>query len=403
MGEEKKKSKAIKTAGIIISVIGLLWVGFQLGSTQNPQFTAEASVTELKNVDFSLFWDAIGMLKSSYLKSNEIKDEDLFYGAIEGAINSLGDPYTEFIRKEDVQKFSEDLNGNFGGIGAELAKKDDQIIIVAPMKNTPAERTGLKAGDQILKANDTYLSAMSVEETVKLIRGEVGTEVKLLIMREGWGEAKEFILKREVIQIPTLDSEVRDDKISIIKLHNFNANASSLFYGAALETLIKGSKGIVLDLRNDPGGYLDVAIDISGWFVKRGETVVQERFYNGKTQTFKAQGNSALEDIPVVVLINGGSASASEILAGTLRDIRGAKIIGETSFGKGTVQEIQNLKDGSMIKMTVAEWLTPRGTEINKKGIKPDIEIKNDEKAKADGRDLQMEKAIEVIKTYIHN
>jgi carboxyl-terminal processing protease len=403
MGEEKKKSKAIKAAGFVIGAIALLWVGFQLGSVQNPQFTAEASVTEFKNVDFSLFWDAIGMLKNSYLKSSEIKDEDLFYGAIEGAVNSLGDPYTEFIRKDDAQKFSEDLNGNFGGIGAELGEKDGQIIIVAPMKNTPADKTGLKAGDQILKVDDTMLSGMSVEDTVKIIRGEAGTEVKLLIMREEWTSAKEFILKREVIQVPTLDYEVRDDKISVIKLHNFNANASSLFYGAALETLVKGSKGIILDLRNDPGGYLDVAIDIAGWFVKRGETVVQERFYNGKTQEFKAQGNSALEDIPIVVLVNGGSASASEILAGTLRDIRGAKIVGEKSFGKGTVQEIQSLKDGSMLKMTVAEWLTPRGSEINKKGITPDFEVKNDDKSKAEGKDLQMEKAIEVIKSYIHN
>ena len=232
-------------------------------------------------------------------------------------------------------------------------------------------------------------------------------------MRDGWKEAKEFLIMRDTITIPTLDWKMMaselggEEDITYIRLHNFNANAESQFSKAALTALFKGTKGVVLDLRDNPGGFLDVAVNISGWFLKSGETVTKERFRSGETNSLVARGNSnsALNRLPVVVLVNGGSASASEILAGALRDVLGAKLVGEKTFGKGSVQELQTLKDGSTLKISIAEWLTPAGHSIDKKGLEPDFEIKpktaekdNENGSKEPVPDIQLEKAIEILK-----
>ena len=386
-----------------VTALFLIVVSFSLGITvgkNNGGFSASAATPEnsVLNADISVLWEIIGLIKEKYFDAKNIKDQDLLYGAIDGVVKSLDDPYSDFFNPSDAKKFYEDLNGSFGGIGAEIGMKEKEIIIIAPLKNNPAETAGLKAGDKIIKIDDKVTTNMSVEDSVKIIRGEPGTEVRLMIFREGWKETKEFKITRKVVVVPTLDWEMKPDGIAYFRLYNFNANVPSLFFDSALKSLVSGTTGIVLDLRNNPGGFLDVATNLSGWFLPRGEIAVKERFYSSEEKNFYANGNQSLVNIPVVVLVNEGSASASEILAGALRDQRGAKLVGEKTYGKGTVQEVDTLKDGSSIKISIAEWLTPNGHSINKKGLTPDIEVKITEDDIKNKKDPQLEKAIEVLK-----
>lgn len=394
----------------VIVGTALFYGGFELGGARVPKVVREepekiiASDANL-GTSTELLWEAIDLVKEKYVHIDGVKDEDFLYGAVKGAVDSLGDPYTTFFKPSDAKKFDEDIRGNFGGIGAEIGKKEGGLIVVAPLKGSPAEKIGLKAGDRIVEIDGTETGSLNVEEAVKIIRGEVGTVVRLLIMREGWEEPREFKITRATIVIPTLDWKMvqapgeKDANVAFIQLYQFNGNAASLFGNAATEALFQGVKGIVLDLRNNSGGYLDVAIHIAGWFVEKGETVTKERFRSGETQSLIARGNAALRNIPVVVLVNKGSASASEILAGTLRDIRGAKLVGEKTFGKGSVQELEPLKDGSTLKISTAEWLTPNGNQIDKKGLEPDIEVIFEEPKEEEEeiKDTQLEKALETI------
>ncbi len=393
----------IKTLSTVLVILVVFALGVQIGMRRGTVVVNDAR--SVLNSDFSPFWNAIQLIKDKYVDIKEVKDDDVLRGAISGAINSLKDPYTAYFPPTDAKKFSEDLNGSFGGIGAEIGVRNQQLVVIAPLKNNPAEKAGVLAGDVILKINDTVVTPdLSVEEAVKLIRGEAKTFVTLSLFRDVWKEAKEIKIMRDIVNVPTLDTTIKTIKtkdgkeinVAHIALYNFNANASSLFYQSALSSLLKGAKGIVLDLRNNPGGYLDVSVDIAGWFVKRGETVVRERFRSGDEHVFRATGNASLVELPVVVLVNSGSASASEILAGALRDLRNIKLVGEKTFGKGSVQEVENLKDGSTVKVTVAKWFTPNGFGIDKTGLVPDIEVKNDGE-KNPSNDAQLEKALGVL------
>ena len=395
-----------KNSGLIIGLVlavGISYsLGFQSGFQEAGQKTIYKDNPEIA-ADFSLFWKAWDTFKQNYVHNKNLTDQEMLYGAIAGMMGSAEDPYSVFFKPSDAKKFEEDISGNFGGIGAEIAIRNSQLMIVAPLKDTPAERAGLKSGDKILKINDTSSDTLTaVEEAVKLIRGPKGTTVVLAISREGWESSKEFSIVRDTISVPTLDWEMKSDKIAYIHLYGFNENAPLAFYRAALPAILSGARGIVLDLRNNPGGYLEVAVDLAGWFLKNGDVVVREEFSSDKQDIIKANGNSALADLPTVILVNQGSASASEILAGALRDNRQIKIIGETTFGKGTVQEIKKFSDGSEMKVSVAQWLLPNGDTIDKKGITPDIEIKlteDDVKAK---RDPQLDKALEILRAEIN-
>lgn len=400
------------TISVLVIVIAFLisgsfYFGFQEGM-KKPQTVIIRGVANLDEgnleaVDFSAFWNAWQILKSKYVDANKLNNQELVYGAISGLFESLKDPNSVFFPPTDAKKFSEDISGEFSGIGAEIGIKDEQLVIIAPLKNTPAERAGLKANDKILKINDIIAVNLNVDEAVKLIRGEKGTAVILTIVRNGWEKQKEFSIIRDIIQVPTLDWEIKENNIVYIHLYNFYEKAPFLFYRAAMEIIPKNPKAVILDLRNNPGGYLEASVNLAGWFLKSGETVVKEEFRSGEPQIFKAHGNGLFKEIPVVILINEGSASASEILAGALKDNRGIKLIGKKSFGKGTVQELETFKNGSMAKITVAHWIMPSGKLIEKNGIVPDYEVNlTEEDAKA-GRDPQMEKAMEIIKFQIQN
>lgn len=385
---------------LIAGLIVVLAVGSFLIGRSTGVGARSINITDAKQIlkgDFSVFWEAVDLLKQKYVGIKDVTDQDIIYAAIRGATDATGDPYTLFFDPPDSQKFQEDIQGNFGGIGAEIGEKEGQIIVIAPLKGNPAERVGVRAGDAILKIDTKETSGMTVDDAVKHIRGEIGTPVVLSIMREGWTEAKDFSIDRANIVLPTLDWEVKPGHIGYLKLHNFNGNVPSLFYKAMVEMFSGGARGVIIDLRDNPGGFLEVAQDLSGWFLKRGSVILIERFQDGSEEKLRSEGNAALVDVPVVVLVNEGSASASEILAGALRDVRNTKLIGTKTYGKGSVQEVLDLSDGSSLKVTVAEWLTPKGTHINKLGLSPDIEVKlSDDDAKS-GRDPQLTKALEVI------
>ena len=399
--------KYILVIGVILIVGASYFLGFQSGihNTEpkiiykdNPEITA----------DFSLFWKVWDAFRKNYLHSKDLTDQEILYGAIAGLVNSAKDPYTVFLKPSDASKFEQDLSGNFGGIGAEIDIRDNQLIVVAPLKNTPAEQAGLKSGDKIIKIDDIYSNTINtLEEAVKIIRGPKGTTVTLAILREGWKTFKEITITRDIITVPTLDwkmltlSEAEGKKIAYVQLYNFNENVPLFFYKAALAILSNGTKGIILDLRNNPGGYLEVANNLAGWFLNDNDVVTKEEFSSGEQVALKANGNSALINLPIVVLINKGSASASEILAGALKENRHIKLIGETTFGKGTVQEIKKFEDDSEMKVSIAQWLLPNGETIDKKGITPDIEIKLTEDDIEAKRDPQLDKALEIIKSEI--
>ncbi len=390
---------------LIIGVVFIVGVSYLLGF-QGGLHNADLKIIYKDNpeiaADFSLFWKAWDVFKQNFIHSKDITDQDMLYGAIAGMISAGKDPYTVFFKPSDASKFEEDLSGNFGGIGAEIDIRDNQLMIVSPLKNSPAEQAGLKSGDKIMKVNDTFSNTLAtVEEAVKIIRGTKGTTVVLTILRDGWTLSKEISIIRDTITVPTLDWEMKPGNIAYIQLYNFNENASLVFYKAALPILLSGTKGIILDLRNNPGGYLDAATNIAGWFLNSGDVVVKEEFSSGNQEVLKAEGNSALADLPTVILVNGGSASASEILAGALRDNRHIKIIGETTFGKGTVQELKKFDDGSEMKVSIAQWLLPNGETIDKKGITPDIVVELTEEDANAKKDPQLDKAMEIIKTEI--
>jgi len=385
---------------------GAYYLGFSRGSAQTKNISIQGisggETPSNVSADFSLFWQAWNELKSKQINSKNTDDQNMLYGAISGLAGAFGDPYTVFFNPKDADKFNSDIQGSFGGIGAELGSKDHQIIIIAPLKNTPAERAGLKPQDAILEVDSVSIAGLTIDQTVQKIRGDAGTKVTLTIMRDGWDSSKKFEITREIINVPTVDWSMKNGDVIYLQLYNFNAQAESLFYNAMLNGLMKGGKGLVLDLRNNPGGYLDEAVNLAGWFVDRGSVVVKERYADGHEQVLRTNGNQALKGFPVVVLVNEGSASASEILAGALRVDRGIKLVGVKTFGKGTVQEVDSLKDGSTLKITTANWLLPDGTLIDKNGLNPDYEVKltdDDIKAK---RDPQLDKALEVLRAEIN-
>lgn len=396
-----RKTLALGLIAVVLAG-GVFYAGFNLGSDREIGGLASDNSTSSLAANPAVLWEAIKLIKENYVSAEDVTDEDLIYGAVAGAVGALKDPYSVFFNPSDAEKFSQDLNGSFGGVGMEIGVKNNQLVVIAPLKGNPAEKAGFKPGDMILKIDDTFTNDMDTTAAVKIIRGDPGTKVKLLMMREGWKEPKEFEITRAIIEVPTLDWEMKEGNIAYIQLYNFNSNAGSLFYNAALSVLISGAKGVVLDLRNNPGGFLDVSVEIAGWFMNRGEAVVQEKFRSGEENFMRSNGPSALVNLPVVVLVNGGSASASEILAGALQDARKIKLVGEKTFGKGSVQEIEDLKDGSTLKITIAEWLTPNGRHINKLGIIPDVVIKMPDDGIINKKDPQLDKALEIIKQEIN-
>lgn len=353
----------------------------------------------LKDLDFAQFWQVWQSVHDEYVRQ-PVPDRKMFYGAISGMVGALGDPYSVYFDPEVAQTFSSELAGKFDGIGAEIGVKKEQLTVIAPLPGTPAERAGIKAGDRILAIDGADTTSMPVDEAVHLIRGVKGTAVKLMIIREGWKEPKEFSIVRDTIVVQSVKLKMvataAKKKVALITITNFNQDTESGFDQAVRAALLVSPDGIVLDLRNNPGGFLDTAVSVAGEWVSK-DVIVVEKYSDGKKDEYKSEGAGRLAGIPTAVLVNGGSASASEIVAGALQDYGKASIIGEQTFGKGSVQDYHEFSDGSALKLTIALWFTPKGRSIDKQGITPDSKVKMTDADFENDRDPQLDEALRTL------
>lgn len=390
------KRKIISFLALVVLLAGVFYAGTLVGKRQ-----VVCKVCKPETVDFSLFWDAYAKLHQNFINPDSISDQKVVYGAIAGMTKSLGDPYTAYFDPEQAKLFEQDLAGSFEGIGIEVAIKNDALTVVAPLKGTPSDKAGLKSGDQIVKINGASASDMTTDQAINIIRGKKGTSVTLTIFRQGWTQTKDFTIVRDTIKINSIDWELKQGNVAVIHIHQFDQSLSADFRKAAFEILQSPAKKIILDVRGNPGGYLEVCQEVAGWFLKPGQLVTIEDFGKNKNrQEYKTEGNASFADYPMVILMNGGSASASEILAGALRDDRNIQLIGEKSFGKGSVQEVTDLQDGfSFLKITIAKWLTPKGQSISEVGLAPDVKVAISDSEFQANQDPQMDKALEIIKT----
>jgi len=348
-----------------------------------------------ENVDFRQFWEVWNLIKDAYV-DQPVSEKDMYYGALQGLMSSLNDPYSMFFVPTEADAFTKDLEGKFFGIGAEIGLKDDHIIIVAPLAESPAEKAGIQAGDIIVSVDEKSTKDWGINETVLNIRGEKGTPVTLEVVREGVDAPFDITIVRGEITIDSVKWEIRDDGIAVVSIFMFNEDTTVLFQKAVQEILTEDVKGVIIDVRNDPGGLLSEAINIAGFWID-GDTVVIEKVGDVE-RPFRSQGAPRLAGMPTVVLVNGGSASASEILAGALQDFGAATIIGEQTYGKGSVQEYHEFEDGSALKMTTAKWLTPKGRSISNTGIAPDIIVEYPLDDFNEERTPQLDAALDFLK-----
>jgi len=398
--------KIIYSILVLILGAGIFCGGWWLGKNSKPSIEKVTGIQNLESgkvsaVDFSLFWDAWAKVQEQFVGRNKLDYQKMAYGAISGMLASLNDPYTVFLTPEENKEFTQSMQGNLEGIGAEVGNRKGVITIVSPLKDSPAMKIGLKAGDKIFKINDKATTGLSVEEAVSLIRGPKGTEVRLTIARDGWSEVKEFKIIRDIINIPIVKlemKEVGDKKVAYLALYQFTDNSVSEFEKSVQEILSSDAKGLVLDLRGNPGGYLESAVQMASWFLPAGDVVVTEDYGDGKKEEHKSLGINKLGSLPTVILIDQGSASASEILAGALRDNLKIKLVGDKSFGKGSVQKLENMRSGTALKVTVAKWLTPSGHCIADEGLEPDVKVEYTKEDSERGADSQLDKALELLK-----
>jgi len=325
-----------------------------------------------ERTEFNKLYEAFDTITNGYYK--DVNQKKLINGAIDGMVKSLDDPYSTYMSNEEAKSFHSSISSSFEGIGAEIQEKDGHIVIVSPIKGSPAEKAGLKPNDMVISVNGKSLQGMDSTQAVTLIRGKKGTKVTLSIQRPGMDAPMTVPLVRDTIPIETVYGEMVDNRIAKVQITSFSSNTSKELATTLNDLQKKGMKGLVLDLRQNPGGLLDQAVSITSMFVPKGKIIVKEQDRNGKIKEIASQ-NEGNPDLPLVVLIDKGSASASEIFAAAVKESAGVPLVGEKSFGKGTVQTAADFKDGSNLKYTIAKWLTPNGNWIHKKGIVPDVEV----------------------------
>jgi carboxyl-terminal processing protease len=409
--EKEKKSwwrSVARFYGLILLLLIFFVVGMAVGTRYKEPQTSEEVIEqtskELKDIffenneiDVDLFKEVWDLLHDEYLEKSAIDDQDLFYGAISGMVDALGDPHTLFLDPDITKEFSQELEGSFFGIGAEIGRRNGYLVVIAPLADTPADRAGLKAGDRILAVDGKDMTGIGSTEAVTYIRGAKGTDVVLTIFSKNAEVPKEVTITRAEIAIPSVIYRLEDD-IAIIEITHFNDDTDERFTQVAQKILNDNPKGIILDLRNNPGGYLSTSVEIASYWLEPNQVVVRETFSDKRDdRDYKASKRSTLSHFKTVVLVNEGSASASEILAGALQDYELAEIIGMTTFGKGSVQQLMELKDDSSIKLTVARWLTPKGRTIEGQGILPDQEIDLTFEDYENELDPQLDRAKELI------
>ena len=389
-----KPSVSAKQLAILLIAVTVAFIaGTRVDTIQAALFKSPAGTTA--SLNFNEVQDLYRQLASNY--DGKLDSAKLIDGAKKGMVDAVGDPYTVYFTADEAKEFLSDLEGTFEGIGAELSKKDGALTIVSTIDGSPALRAGLMAGDIIVSVNDEETMGWSVEEAVKKIRGQKGTSVKLVIARKSQDRPLDIAVTRDTITDPSVKTEITGDNIGIMRITRFGQSETvQMARSAAVDFKAKGVKAIVLDLRGNGGGYLQSAQEIASLWMK-DKVVVSERSNGQVKDTLRTNGQAILEGVPTVVLVNGGSASASEILAGALSDNGAAKLVGEKTFGKGVVQDVVQLDDGGSLKVTIASWYTPNGKNISKEGITPETVIKLTEEDVAGGRDPQKAKAIEML------
>ena len=397
------KNFAIKSVTIGFFVFAVFAVGFLLGSgigsnvkAQSDSLVADTALFSSVRENLSnkfIFWKSSSTLPTS---------KELEYGMIRGYVESYKDPYTVFFPPQEAKNFAENVKGSFGGVGMTVGMKDGNIVVIAPLKDSPSMKAGVKSGDIIIAVDGKSVIGKNSEEAVSLIRGELDTSVKLTVLHVDAKAPTDITIIRKEIKIPTLDIE-KQEGVFVIKLYNFSSESPDLFKKALTEFIQIKYTRLIIDLRGNPGGYLEAAVTMASYFLKDGQVVVSER--QGKNETVVNHRSTGITGLPVgvkvVILVDGGSASASEILAGALKDHGVARIVGTKSFGKGSVQELITLRDGASLKVTIAKWFTPNGVNISESGVKPDVEVlvaTTTPKGYKGVYDAQMLKAIEVVK-----
>ena len=407
------KMRTAVIAAILFALIGI-GTGFAIDGrgffrTHAPSFAAGAKELPA-GVDFSPVWKAWSIIDEKFVPAavststpvattTAESNNERIWGMIQGLAGSLKDPYTFFLPPTESKQFSDDMTGSFEGVGMEIAVKDQILTVVSPLKGSPSEKAGIKSGDLVLKIDGTETRGMDIANAVKKIRGPHGSIVSLNILREGWSESKEIKVTRDVINVPTIITKARPDGVFVIQLMSFTSNAPDLFRSALHEFVNSGDKKLVLDLRGNPGGYLEAAVDMASWFLPIGKVVVTEDYAgHSPSVVHRSRGYNIFgTDKKLVILVDHGSASASEILADALRYWNNTKLVGATTFGKGSVQELVDITPETSLKLTIARWLPPSGKQIPASGIVPDVEVKITDEDVKTGKDPQLDKAVELL------
>lgn len=393
---------------LIVAVL-FFSVGFVLGQKKVvfdgksviPKITVSNQTPSInQNVDFSLFWEVFNTLPSKYLDKSAVDGQKMMYGAISGMVRSLDDPYTVFLDPKQNESMKSEISGSFEGVGIQLGfNKDKRLAVIAPLKGTPADREGVRAKDLIVKIDEKDTADMTLPEAVDLIRGGAGTKVKLVFLRDGGdGKPIDKTLTREKIDVKTVTvdfKQTRGKQVAVISVSRFGEQTDSEWDAAVTEVLSKNVQGVIVDMRNNPGGLLSSSLHLAGEFI-RG-TVVKQEFSDGKQTDLAADHEGKLLKMPLVVLVNGGSASAAEIFSGAMQDNRRGQLVGEKTFGKGTVQDVLDLPGGAGLHVTIAKWLTPKGNSIHHVGITPDVSVERTSDDVAAERDPQLDKALDII------
>lgn len=408
--EAKPKSGSLVNFLVQFLVVAVIFfaVGFTLGQKGYqfgrqgvaPTINVSNRQNQVQNVDFSLFWEVFETLPKTYLDKEAVDGQKMMYGAISGMVRSLGDPYTSFLDPKQNESVRKDLSGTYEGVGIQLGfDKEKRLVVIAPLRGTPAEREGVRAKDLILKINDRETFDLTLPEAVELIRGEAGSQVSLQLLREGQSEPFDKTLKREKIEVKTVTVEYRntdDGEVAIIEVTRFGEKTDAEWDAVVSEVAGRNVGGVVVDMRNNPGGLLMSSVHLAEEFVSG--TIVKQRYSNGSEDSLSAQRSGKLTKVPLVVLVNEGSASAAEIFAGAIQDKNRGEIVGTVTFGKGSVQDVIDFAGGSGLHVTIAQWLTPDGNSIHDVGIKPDVEVERTAEDVEAERDPQLDRALEVLK-----
>ncbi len=396
---DRKKiiAHSLTTLLIIVVFVGGIFVG-KHSSAENNTLSANGAIFSPENKDLTQFWNIWKLLNDKYPFKDKIpNDSDRLYGAIQGMVSSFKDPYTTFFPPKEAQRFADEVKGEFSGVGMEVGVKDGILTVISPLKSSPAEKAGILPGDILVKIDGKTTENMSVDEAISAIRGKAGTDIHLTIARKGKADLIEITIKRETISFPIVDTKIEGD-VFVLSLYSFSENSTKLFADALQKFSESKLKKLVIDLRNNPGGYLDAAVDIGSYFIPQGKIIVRENKGNDNPElVYRSHGTDVQlpSGLKIIVLVNNGSASASEILAGALSEHGVADLVGSQTFGKGSVQELIPLQDGSSVKITVAKWFTPNGVSISEKGITPKYIVA--EKRTDKNTDPVLKKALELL------